>query len=248
MYAGFDFAYDAIYDHEMKSFIVGTNTSVSATPDTGKTVNSLLAGDAFRSVYRTGNLLFAGGRASIYRSSTNGATWDTIFRTNKQDLGAIYSIVENSKGKLFAGGHFGLITSNDRGETWFYPDELCKTMNIRSLFVSQNDILFVGTLGDGVWKSKYSTRVDEQININKNILVCRPNPAVDQTLITLPFSPNGSERLLISDLKGNAVTDYDYRFIDKEIMLTLSNISAGVYILSVTSDTFDASTIIRIIK
>lgn len=98
--------------------------------------------------------LYAGGIRYLYRSTDLGYTWTTIASTSSR----ITSIAAMSQLQIFAavvGG--GVFRSNDGGTTWVQVNSGLPHPNGRCLVLDSRGFLFVGTDGDGIFRSVRQT-------------------------------------------------------------------------------------------
>lgn len=96
--------------------------------------------------------IFAGLRASIYRSTDNGKTWSLLI------IRGLNSIAINRVGHIFAGTAIGIMRSTDSGETWTWIRDITNDGNTlndlaNSLALNADGELLAATQERGVWHS-----------------------------------------------------------------------------------------------
>jgi len=115
-----------------------------------------------------GHLFITDAAAAMYKSTDDGATWDSV------DTGipnATYTkVIINNSGYVFATTFFDIVRSVDNGNTWAQLQSFNTTVNasIATISINTIDHIFVGTTGDGVAYSTDSGNSWETINSGLN--------------------------------------------------------------------------------
>ena len=99
----------------------------------------------------TGTLLAAAWYGHIYRSTDDGATWTRVTFVGSGRIGERSLVVDPHTGQLFLIVKGWLFHSVNVGQTWgrfaFSPG------NVAAFTIDENGDFFVGTSGDGVFRS-----------------------------------------------------------------------------------------------
>ncbi len=100
------------------------------------------------------NLYFAPLGKYVYRSSDNGATWDSSSVSPNPQSYILYTFnaMAVSGTTLLAGSGSGIFRSTDNGTTWAMADSGLTNLDVRALAVSGTDV-FAGTWGGGLFRS-----------------------------------------------------------------------------------------------
>ena len=199
----------------------------------------------------------------IFKSADGGDNWIQI-----SDLARVVDIAINPSNPdiLYAAAqswyavwqpdyHPGIYRSNDGGDTWVNITE-----NLANSFVTfarlnpnNNNQLFVGTAGCGLWVTDDATSIN-QVTINAsnvNVLRNYPNPFYDITSINYSLSYQSHVTLKVYDLNGN-----DIATLVNEVqtagshgaMFNGSDLSSGVYYYNLIVDGVSHSGKMQLIK
>jgi photosystem II stability/assembly factor-like uncharacterized protein len=94
--------------------------------------------------------IFADTETGLLRSLDQGKTWKAI-----NSLTKIRAIVySNASDNLFVATENSVFRSVDHGETWTAIDRDLLAVQVQSLNVDRNGILFAGTIAHGIWRSR----------------------------------------------------------------------------------------------
>lgn len=129
------------------------------------------------------------------------------------DTNTSNSITINDKGDLFVSFIDGLITSKDDGETWEDFSSGLSHRKVKSMFVDQNGYLWLGSDGNGLWKSGITTTLKDK-NIKFEIGKNYPNPFNGKSIIPIKIYSPGNYNLQIFNLLGQKVNNLYSGFLD----------------------------------
>lgn len=119
-------------------------------PDSGISANlaiRLLYTIPARSNYQ--EAIFANTETGLLRSLDQGKTWKAIGSLTK--IRAI--VYSNASDNLFVATENSVFRSVDHGETWTAIDRDLLAVQVQSLNVDHNGVLFAGTIAHGIWRS-----------------------------------------------------------------------------------------------
>jgi ligand-binding sensor domain-containing protein len=131
----------------------------------------------------SGTTLFAGTRgAGLYRTENNGALWvEVTLATVDSYALEIYSLTRNGNA-IFAATDDGLYRSVTNGRTWTWLEAFPDTVLPNSMRVA-GGLLYVGTAGDGVWRSSDDglsfEKVGDGLNPDADVFSLAPNQGSD---------------------------------------------------------------------
>jgi photosystem II stability/assembly factor-like uncharacterized protein len=130
-------------------FAASTNEGVFRSTDNGDTWDQLNAGITDQHLYsiavhQNGDV-YAGGKNTIYRSKTNGITWEKM-TTDFPSGGNVTAIVVSTQGNVIAGiENAGVFWSTDNGETWTKRAEGFTATKVNALLSTPVGKVFAGT-------------------------------------------------------------------------------------------------------
>jgi len=142
--------YASTWDHLYKSIDNGNTWIMLKTDPSIKWFNRL-AFDVQGNIYCCGATTNAG---IIYRSTDNGNSWANILYTS--NYGEIVSIAIDSNDKIFIIGKSDILSSSDYGSTWkrlIGITQGYQSYYAKTLAISRDDKIFIGTGGGGVMRS-----------------------------------------------------------------------------------------------
>jgi len=138
-------------------FFAGTNSGMLRSTDHGASWDSVdgLSGVRYLAVNPNG-ILFASTASGVHRSTDEGITW-----TIGDGLGpSPVSLVTGNDGTLFAGtSGQGVFMSIDEGTTWIPLQGGLDETSVRSIAVTHEGYVYVGTWLAGLFKSRFPIRV-----------------------------------------------------------------------------------------
>ncbi|NOT35778.1 MAG: T9SS type A sorting domain-containing protein [Saprospiraceae bacterium] len=160
----------------------------------------------------------------MYVSFDNGNSW--AYANN--GLVTNYSIRDfASKGSIvFVTTDCGVFVTNDFGQNWFAINHGLINKNASSIKIF-NDTLYVGTIGNGIWKrgiSDIHVNVHEHQQSDKSLLVY-PNPASEYIYVASAFT---NARYKIVDMIGKEVQSGS---LSSGIKINISGIQSGAYLV-----------------
>jgi hypothetical protein len=188
-----------------------------------------------------GNDIFAGTSGlGIYHSTDNGTNW-TAANNGLNDLLVTSFVFVNSNiiaGLQPQGGHNygGVYLSKDNGASWILWNEGMAPgyFNIICLAIN-NDYVFAGTGGSGVWKRKLSDLTGmAEIGDNSKISIF-PNPARDWIILKPLKSFTETAELQLYNILGKKVLSQTLNPMQGQYNLNVSGLAEGMYIMKVTS-------------
>jgi hypothetical protein len=222
--------------------IIGSNL-VAGTYDNGLFVSTDggfnwsqagAAGELVNDITVIGNNIIAAtnGPNGNYISTDNGLTWNPVFSVYFDALSTsgIYVIAS-------APGYVAL--SMDSGFTYVNLTPAPVGTLIASSVASTNDV-YVGTYYDGVWKISIS-EINAVENLNGTLLQPKMHPSTfnsDTWLFIDEQLAQSKPTLQITDISGKMV--YSTPISDSKTLISLENLSAGVYIYKVVSAQFNS--------
>ncbi|MCK8480885.1 T9SS type A sorting domain-containing protein [Psychroserpens algicola] len=177
-------------------------------------------------------------------------TWDLVERNLATYSIRSAAIAEvNGQVGYFVGTARGLYASQDPTTTdWQLesPNEIGLAVVSSLVYRPSDNILLVGTHGNGMYQSDLTTLgVDESAITDKNVALY-PNPSHGP--VTIDYSGTQSlKSITVLDMSGKIISRQVVDGIDSSIQLDLNELSSGVYFVNITVDTGD-SIIKRLIK
>ena len=136
----------------------------------------------------------------------------------------------------YAVGPKGIVyRSTDGGVTW--ADDYTGSTELFALsMTSENTGYAVGT-GGTILKRGTATQVESDEVLNGNLSIF-PNPASDQTMISLSMPNEEETTISITDLNGRVCTQEEIHILKgiNQMPFDLSSLSPGVYIVSILSE------------
>ncbi len=170
-------------------------------------------------------------------------TWDLVER-NLASFSIRSAAIAEANGQIgyFVGTARGLYASQDPKTTdW----QLESTNEIglavaRSLDYRPSDnILLVGTHGNGMYQSDLSTLGVDENTITDNDVTLYPNPTSGP--VTIAYSGSRSlKNLSITDMSGKVVLKQALETGNSEIQFQTQELSSGIYFVNITVDTGDS--------
>ncbi len=214
--------------------------------------------------------LFVGTYYGIYVSKDMGISWSHI---NNGNLVYITSITNNAN-YIFAYNSryltypistmsLGVYFSQDNGISWSILEDSLNERNAHGPFapevndmVVNNNYLFIGTKGKGVWKYPIENLVSVQNPTNEKpdnyeLFQNYPNPFNPTTTINYKLTKNIFVKLIIYDALGRKVKTLVNEYQnsgDHKVELDASNLSSGVYFYRLSTEDFTKTKKLILIK
>jgi hypothetical protein len=192
-------------------------------------------------------------------STNNGTTWNDV-NNGIPSSSTIWSF-EVTGTNIFAGTYIGgVYLSTDYGGSWMQVNEGLNNYYITSLSAN-NNYLYAGTYGDGVWRRPLSELIgikiiSESVPQSYALHQNYPNPFNPSTKIKFSIPPSKGAggmivRLTIYDLLGREVTTLVNQQLKPgtyEVLWDASAYSSGVYFYKLTTGDFSDSKKMILIK
>lgn len=189
--------------------------------------------------------IWVGGFSGVFRSMDNGDSWD-----DQNFLYQIYDLRMDAEGSVYAGTRsFGVHRMEKGSDTWENVSTGLEHLDISSLNMITDSILYAGTQGGGLFKTiieKSTVSVsDPEFPDGLSLSPNSPNPFREATTIHYTIPKSGSVVLRIYDMMGrevNAVMSQENHPPGRHsISLTsgeegLNLIHPGIYFLTLTFD------------
>ena len=204
------------------------------------------------------NIVYAGLKGSVIKTTDKGDTWKATGLTDTPYY--FNTLAQGFKTHfIFAGGssdnnESGLFESSDAGKTWhqIVPIPTVILKGISSLVSIPDytgdlvDLLYIGTLGDGIYL--YQVGILDEVNKNKNdikqfyLSQNYPNPFNPVTTISYQIPFGSHVTLKIFDVLGNEiktlVDEYQEQGFHSTSFTLNSTLSSGVYFYQLQADKF----------
>ncbi len=153
-----------------------------------------------------GDLLLA-SFDGVFRSSDDGASWNMLGAVPTR---GVKDIAEDSKGNLFiASRGGGVAVSTDAGATWTPTNEELAHLVAYALYVDDEDNIYVGTRGGGVFKGRLNLTDIDRIpyHMPQNVVLHAnyPNPFNPGTTIPFTLQTAADIDLTVHDILGRHV-------------------------------------------
>ncbi len=197
--------------------------------------------------YSADSILYIGTNGEgVYKSTDFGETWEI-------NIPSVYISVDaltfNSSNQLIVGGEIsGCYLSTNEGRDWIERNAGLPSTFINTIYLDNNDFVFVGLSNDGIYKSTSPVTSIPLEMSNYPLLYSLyqnyPNPFNPTTIIKYSLKDNGKVsvkifnslgeevRTLVNEIKS--VGNYDVEF-------NVSNLPSGVYIYRMQSGSFVTS-------
>jgi len=126
---------------------------VFQSTDNGLTWQSTgFGGAAYSLLALSDSILFAGSHSSsLYRSTDGGETWE--IKNNGLPSSSVRKMVRSSDGNIFAATGEGIFRSGNQGELWVAVNTSLTDLNVNTLAITGNNILYAGTQSGGLFIS-----------------------------------------------------------------------------------------------
>jgi hypothetical protein len=220
-------------------------TSVSVDPNNANKVIVTLGNyDNNNYVYRCNNAITA--------STASNTSNFTNIQGNLPKMPVYSSLIDYSNSnRIILGTEYGIWTSNTGGTTWTSDNDgmaNCAVFMLRQqthpFFRCWNSgSIYAATHGRGIFRTNTLTSVQEinSANSQADQLLMYPNPVFEQATLKFSLPDNGNTTLVIYDLQGKVVRNFDLGMLKKGTnMYTFQNdgFNEGTYIAAVTSGSY----------
>ncbi len=197
--------------------------------------------------------------STLYAASSNGVFKSTNSGTNWSDVGCsgVNSIVIDvtTVTTIYAGTSNGVYFRTNGGSNWTAMNDGLLMTNVTSLGLYQNNYLYAGTDGAGMWR--WTLNVGAEERHEKTVLImmlaCYPKPARGNVTICYTLSKELVTDLCVYDVQGRLVvqlarerqTAGDYSVIWHGKDTRGNAVPSGIYFCKLVTD--DAMAIEKII-
>jgi len=169
---------------------------------------------------------------NIYVSEDRGQNWTALGAT-LPDI-PINDVVTDNEGNIIVGTDAGLFISTNQGESWETFGINLPSVIVTDLQIADdNNTLYLATYGRSMYKIDISseiTNTEETLSHEPNFTIV-PNPARDNTLITLPKTAQQISVIVYNSF-GEVVIQNSYGST-QSFKLSLVNLASGTYFLQV---------------
>ena len=182
----------------------------------------------FFTVFDVDNNLFAATKTGAFKSTNAGASWVSVLPQNVEI--------------------FSLIKSADNGASWqnfvegMTPENA--DLDSRCLALSNNGILYTGTVGIGLFKTSHPiTAVENEYMLPNEYGLSQnyPNPFNPRTIIRYQIPADSFVKLRVYDILGNEIAtlvNEEKSAGFYEIEFTRPGLASGIYIYRINSGNF----------
>lgn len=221
-----------------------TNKGVFHSKDHGETWQSVnIDGSTseyyFSVVFHPNGDVFIGGNRGVYRSSDGGVTWSAGSGLPSGNVLAVHS-----DGTLFAASYQSAYFSRDLGSNWQQVAAGAENIEINSLVVGNNDLLFAGTRGLGVYRVELPqpTAVVGEVAVSECSLAPNfPNPFNSSTTFSFSLTEPTFVRLTLFNLRGEQQATVAAQLLDAgqhSITWDAGVLPSGVYLYRLEAGEF----------
>ncbi len=227
---------------------VGTNSGTFRSTNNGTSWTTYgLVDTAVISLVSMDTNLFAGTSNGVFISTETNPTWqqsafqDTLIRR-----------FANTTSKLFAMTSSDLFYSDNYGNTWIKIKEDGLSNTAFHSLALNDSLIFLGTEGDGIWKSKLSDLITSS-GETKDLIVKDfklyqnyPNPFNPSTKISYALPSMSKVVIKIYNLLGQEITTLLNSTESagyKEIIFNANNLASGIYFYRIVATSADGRNI-----
>ena len=173
------------------------------------------------------DIFYAGTYDGLYISEDKGLSWTKRTMENSAFQKIIYL---NSNGKyMFAATFDKVFMSEDEGKNWRSVSDGLPQSTVNALEIHGN-LLFAALSSRGVWYRPLSEVVTGiQENADQNTFTIYPNPG--HGVFTL-FTTDEYKQIKVTDVRGVCV--FQTGTNDSTVLLDLSNLAKGMYLVNIT--------------
>jgi photosystem II stability/assembly factor-like uncharacterized protein len=206
----------------------------------------------FSSLFASGDTVFGGSAAGIFRSFDNGYSWDSI-GIRAMPLNAVSLIKE--KDRIYAGftrlsgNDFYIWYSDDYGDSWNFLDH--QFQYLHHIYIYDSKIW--ATTNDGLWFKELNTTSAPPVenSLTFNLEQNFPNPFNPTTNFQFRISDFGSVSLKVYDILGKEIAT----LVDEEkaagiyqVEFNASHLSSGAYFFVLHSGKYKMTKKMMVLK
>lgn len=229
----------------------GDNWNVSLDSQPGSSVHSLKRGRthvlALRSKYGVTDT------TESYRILNYGATWQSL---NTDGLGDhINTIVEYDEVNLMLGtDSSGIYTSSDNGSSWQSNNEGLDALNINSITYDSDEVFICGTNDGGLFRTSLPpSEINQEKQTPDQLLVLNayPNPFNPSTTLQYNLPVSSMVKICLYNSLGQVVIELVNEHQDAglhRLSFDGKQLSSGIYIVQLQSESYQATTKVVMLK
>jgi photosystem II stability/assembly factor-like uncharacterized protein len=189
--------------------LVGSDTGIFVTMDSGQSWNMLQSTDTLREVHTLishGPYIFAAANDSIFRSSDSGQTWLDI-SDHPLVSWPTYSFGIADSNLLFCNGYLSVLyRSSDNGNSWLPFGQGLGNQAVSGAFYSSQNFLYFNSYGASLYRRPLSdfgiSSVAQPPASTKPEIQIYPNPFSQSTQITFTSQSAGYAEVTIVNMLG----------------------------------------------
>ena len=148
------------------------------------------------------NTIYAGSSSGVFKSTNAGASWTNTGCTN------VYDVLINpaNENEIYAATYTGVYMSTVGGGSWSAINAGLQNTYVTSLGINQNNWLFCGTEGAGMYRWSLLVGADENHAGNTRAKIdAAPNPAHGAAVIHYMVEKPGLVIVSVFDIQGREV-------------------------------------------
>ena len=182
--------------------------------------------------------MFAGGQYSISRRKVNESQWEKVQSIDLSDYGGMEDICVDGD-TIYIAADDGLLISKDNGNTWgFVSSDEFDSFSLDAVEVFQNYIFVVTDFY--VWKHKLPLDIGATTSIslltNNDYIIIYPNPVRSTISVENNGKMDQNWKLKLLDNNGRVITETILPSNQKKVLVPVSDIPQGIYIVEVSSN------------
>ncbi|WP_460219940.1 T9SS type A sorting domain-containing protein [Psychroserpens sp. MEBiC05023] len=173
-------------------------------------------------------------------ATSDAPTWELVER-NLASYSIRSAAIAEVNGQIgyFVGTARGLYSSLDPTTTdWQLesPNEIGLAVVSSLVYRPSDNILLVGTHGNGMFQSDLTTLGLEETTINDTAVRLYPNPATGP--VTIAYNGKHTlQNISVIDLNGKVLRNQSLQGINSDIQIDTQDLSSGIYFVNLTADT-----------
>lgn len=203
--------------------------------------------------FTTDNNSTSGGRIFSF----NVISWDRQNISGNLPKFAFRSLVidHSSPYRIYAAGNIGIYATDNNGDSWTDISSNLPKVAIREIDLQYSEHkLRVATYGRGIWEysvtgdnKSFQTNTAGMMSENNKDLIVYPNPATDKITVDISEIDNASSIIVMASSGITRKRIDNINAGTKQILVDVSDLNSGVYILHIMSDS-DISKSVNFIK